>query len=780
MIRMGEHMGEQPSGGPAYAGFEGTVGRTFAGSTGWWPERKVPPAGAPNVVVMLADDLGFADLGCFGSEIATPNLDAMAAGGLRYTNFHSTPMCSPTRASLLTGVNHHLAGFGTVAHVDAGFPGYAMELPADTATLPEILRDNGYATMMVGKWHLAKDSDCSAAGPRHSWPCQRGFESFYGFLDAFTNLHQPHRLTQDNHQVEVDQYPDDYYVTDDLTDRAISMIRERKASNPEQPFLLYFAHGAVHAPLHALPADIESYRSRYDQGWDELRRARHARQIELGVITADTPLAPRNTEANHDVRPWDDLTDRERELFARHMEVYAAMVDRIDQNVGRLTGALADLGELDNTIFIFTSDNGASREGEQVGTSSYYVHLLQGDDVDADHARLDLLGGPQTTPHYPRGWAMASNTPFRLYKINTHAGGHTVPTIVSWPAGMADGRQTGAGEVRRQYTHVTDLLPTICDLIGIEPPTERGGRPLLPRAGASFAGTMSDPQAPSLHRSTVEEMNGHRSYYEDGWEIVTLHQPLTPFDDDEWELYDLTTDAIELHDRSADEPERRRAMIDAWEREAWANQVYPLDEGSSIKYLVRPERSQVYREPVTIVAGTPALERWRSVQLIWFRSVTITASVDFVPGDHGMLVSHGDQGGGYALYVLDDELRFVHNNGRGGLLECSAGRLDRGAAELTVHLDAVGGGVWNLTMSVDGVERAQLAGVPLLYGIAPFEGISVGRDPRSPVDWSLNQRFGSFPYSGALRSVAYVPGADAPDSPDNLFEIIRGMGLAYE
>ncbi len=285
-------MPDQQPAGPAYAGFEGRVGRTFAGSDGWWPPRAEPPTGAPNVVVILADDLGFADLGCYGSEIATPNLDALAAAGLRYTNFHATPMCSPTRASLLTGVNHHLAGFGTVAHSDAGFPGYAMELPATTATLPEILRSHGYATFMVGKWHLAKDSDISAAGPQHSWPCQRGFDRFYGFLDAFTNLHQPHRLTEDNHQVEVDAYPDDFYLTDALTDRAVSMIRESKASNPDKPFFLYFAHGAVHAPLHAKAADIERYRGAYDEGWDVLRQRRYARQLELGVLAAERRWPP--------------------------------------------------------------------------------------------------------------------------------------------------------------------------------------------------------------------------------------------------------------------------------------------------------------------------------------------------------------------------------------------------------------------------------------------------------------------------------------------------------
>ena len=459
-----------------YPGFPGTVGRTFAGSEGWWPPRPSAPVGAPNIVIMMADDLGFADLGCYGSEINTPNLDALAARGLRSTGFHSTPMCSPTRAALLTGLEPHRAGAGTVAHVDPGFPGYASELAPDVATIAEILRDQaGYSTLMVGKWHLAKDSDCSAAGPRHSWPCQRGFDRYYGFLGPFTNLHQPNVIVEDNHFVDVDQYPDDYYFTDDITDRAIGMIRDTKAANPSQPFLLYFAHGAVHAPLHARSEDIERYRGRYDAGWDALRDERFARQQATGVVPEGVELPPRNTELNHNVEAWSDLEPREQALFARHMEVYAAMVDRIDQNVGRLVAELEAIGELDNTIFIFTSDNGASREGEVTGTTAYYVHLLQGDDVDADIARIDHIGGPQTTPHYPRGWAMASGTPFRLYKINTHQGGHSVPFIFSWPAGARAGKLGADGEIRRQYLHVTDVLPTLLELVGVERPDARNG-----------------------------------------------------------------------------------------------------------------------------------------------------------------------------------------------------------------------------------------------------------------------------------------------------------------
>jgi arylsulfatase len=758
-----------------YEGFEGRVGRTFAGSEGWWPPRPELPGDAPNVVVMLADDLGYSDLGCYGSEIDTPNLDALATGGVRFTNFHVTPMCSPTRAALLTGVNPHRAGIGTVAHSDAGFPGYAMELADDVATAAEVFRDQGYSTFMVGKWHLAKDSDCSAAGPTHSWPCRRGFDRFYGFLDAFTNQHHPHRIVEDNHLVDVDRYPDGYFFTDDITDHAISMVREQQASNPSKPFLLYFAHGSVHAPIQAPAGDIAKYADRYAAGWDVLREERWRRQQELGVIPAGLPLPPRNPEPGHEVAAWADLPPREQELYARHMAVYAGMVDNLDQNVGRLVAALAELGQLDNTIFLFLSDNGASREGEVTGTTAYYVHLLQGDDVDADAARLDSIGGPTTTPHYPRGWAMAGNTPFRLYKINTHAGGHSVPCILSWPAQIAAG-----GSYRRQFQHVTDVLPTILDCCGLTMPTERNGRALAEPAGASFRSAIDDPDAVSTHPEQHYEQQGHRGFYRDGWEVVTLHQPLTPFSDAEWELYDLTSDPNELHDLSDAHPERRRELAAAWEDAAWANYVYPLDEGSGIKYLLRPPRSGVFAEPVTILPGTATLERWRSLQLIWFRAVSIRIALDHGEGDQGYLVAHGDQGAGYGVYVLDDELVFVHNDGRGRMRQLSGGRLAAGPNAVMVDLAAPGKQQWTVTLVVDGQARASLDDVPMLYGMAPFEGIDVGIDRRSPVSWEIYERFGPFPYTGVLRSVCYEPGEPAPDAPERMLDVIRAMGAKFE
>ncbi|MCU1497140.1 MAG: arylsulfatase family protein [Acidimicrobiales bacterium] len=776
---MTDHTADE--GGPAgpYAGFGGKVGRTFAGSESWWPERPHPGADAPNVVIVLVDDLGFADLGCYGSEIPTPNIDRLAGNGVQFTNFHVTPMCSPTRAALLTGVNPHRAGAGHVANSDPGFPGYAAELADDVATAAELFRDAGYHTMAIGKWHLTKDADLSDAGPRHSWPLQRGFDRYYGVLDAFTNLHHPHRLVHDNHTVEVDQYPEGYYVTDDLTDRAIGFIRHQKASNPSQPFLCYFAHIAVHAPLQCKESDRRNHAGRYDAGWDALRQARHERQVVLGLLPEGTPLPPRNAEEGDDVTPWADLEPADQALFARYMEVYAAMVDSVDQSVGRLHAALEELGEADNTIFVFLSDNGASREGEAGGTTSYFRTLVSKnvtdlEDQQFDRDRIDLAGGPQALVHYPRGWAMASNTPFRLYKINTHAGGHSVPFIFHWPAGQRD-----AGR-RDQWAHVTDLLPTLCELAGVGRPAERFGIALQPLNGTSLVPILA--YADALHERGPQylEMAGHRGYYDGDWEVVTRHQPLTEFGLHEWELYNLADDRTETRNLAAEYPERVADMAAGWEAAAQENQVYPLDEGSRLRYVVRPPYELPLQEPVRIVAGTHTLERYRSQQLIQWRSFDVDVELAYADGDRGVLVSHGDQGGGYLLYVDDDgELVFGHN-GYGAMSELRCGPVPTGATRIGLAVTAPGGWRWNVAVSVDGTPVGGLDDLVMLGAMAPFEGVNVGIDRRSPVCWDLHQRHGTFAWTGALHAVTYTPGEPAPDAGSRFLDLLREIGMRYE
>ena len=765
---------------PAYDDFQGTVGKTFAASEPWWPERPAAPDGAPNVVVMLVDDLGYADLGCFGSEIETPHVDATAEAGIRFANFHSTPMCSPTRAALMTGRNAHAVGVGFVAHIDPGFPGYSSELPKNQPSMAEVLRANGYATFMVGKWHLAKEQDMSEAGDRHSWPLQRGFDQYYGFLEALTNFHHPHRLYEGNSVVTAESFPDDYYLTDDLTDRAVRMIRESKVADPHKPFFLYYSHGAVHAPLHAKAADIAKHRGRYDTGWDELRAARFARQKDLGVVPQDTVLPPRNSEPGEDVVAWSELTDDEKALYPRYMEIYAAMVQTVDESLGRIRAVLEELGELDNTLILITSDNGASREGKASGTTAYFrdggsqTREVDSAVIKESLARIDDIGGPTTWPHYPRGWAMACNTPFRLYKVSTVAGGHQVPMVLSWPAGLP----TRHEPARWQYSHVIDVLPTLIDLIGLTPLDSRDGRRADPFDGVSLQSVIEDPMASTAHSKQHYECMGNRALYRDGWEALTVHQALTPFSDDRWQLYHTAEDPTQTRDLALELPERVTELVKLWEEEAWANQVYPLDEGTRLKYLYRPKSQASFAERLRIPRGTPTLERWRSSRLIAGRSFDIVVDWAHKPGAEGVLVAHGGQESGYLLYVENSRLTFAHNNC--GVLRSVDTELATTSSEVRVRVSAPGGAIWNVEVMVDQEVRCELKGLRQFAGFLPFNGIDVGRDCRSPVDWELGQRRGTFRYTGPLSAVTYIPGYLAPDAAQKLIDEAREIGLALE
>lgn len=749
----------------------------MAGSEPDWLSRPVAPDGAPNIIFVLADDVGFADIGCFGAEINTPHLDRLAAEGVRFSNFHVNPMCSPTRASLLTGVNCHAAGMGHIAQDDPGFPGYRAELGNDVATAAEILRGHGYATMMVGKWHLCRDSAMSAGGPYDAWPVQRGFDRFYGILEAFTNLHQPHRLIDDNHAVITDRYPDDYFLTDDLTDRAITMLRERHASRPGQPFMLYVAHPAAHAPLLAKAVDIGRYCDTYNVGWDEIRRRRFERQIELGIITAGTVLPAPAAGDVDGVRAWDDLSGTERLVYARYMAVYAAMVDEIDQSMGRLRAALEETGQWDNTIVIFLSDNGASREGEATGTTNYFAHLAGAPDTVArDADRLDLIGSAQTMSHYPRGWAMAGNTPFRLYKRHTHAGGIQVPCIISWPTGLAE----HVGEIRTQYAHCVDIVPTVLDLAGLAAPAEHRGFALRAMDGVSLVPVLRDAAHGEVRAEQYYENEGHRGFYRDGWEVVSNRVPRTSFGDHEWELYDLAADPTETRDLAASQPERVAALAQGWHDAAAGNNVYPLDEGSGWRWVVRPPDDDVFRDPVTIWPGTPTLERIRSGSLTWQRTFTITIDVTHASGSEGVLVAHGDQGGGYSVEVRGGRLVFVHNDGHGTTATHDAGALSAGRHTVLVSIAAPGGGRWNVSVMIGGAPAGAPIDCTMMWPIAPFSGIDVGIDRGSPIDWHRYEREGAFAYPATLHSVRYEPGEMAPDAPARFTEFLREWGAKFE
>ncbi|MEU0931862.1 arylsulfatase [Embleya sp. NPDC005971] len=760
-----------------YQGFPGRVGRTFATSEPAWPQPRAARPGAPNVVVVLIDDMGYSDIGPFGSEIPTPTLDRLAERGLRLTNYHTMPLCSPARAALLTGLNPHRVGYAMVANADPGFPGYGMEISDDIPTLPQTLHDAGYATFAVGKWHLVRDSASNTADHRGNWPLQKGFDRYYGVLEGLTSLFHPHQLVRDNSPLDIDELPEDYYYTDDITDQAIAMIKGLRAHDHDKPFFLYVAHNAVHGPLQAKAADIAAQRGRYDRGWDVLREERFDRQRAAGLFDPGTRLPRRNFEAGQEVGAWADLEPRTRELYARYMEVYAGMVANIDHNLGRLVDTLAALGELDNTVIVFTSDNGGTGEGGAEGTRAYFKRFNQHPAKPADwrgdiELDPDLIGGPRSLIHYPRGWGMASNTPFRLYKGQTYAGGVRVPFVISWPAGL---RERG---VRPQYQYVTDVLPTLLDLAGVPVPPERSGAPTQELDGTSFTNVLADPTAESRHGEQYSEMVGNRSYYRHPYKLVTHHRAGDAYDDEEWALYDITADPTEIDDLADRHPEVVRELAAAWEAAAWRNGVFPLADGGGL--ALRGPAEERLRRPVRLLAGTPELERYRSAKLITFRDFEVSIELGgHGAADQGVLVSHGDQGGGYSVYVEDGRLFFAYNE-YGELHEVDAGELAPGTRVVVLRAHARPHFRWDFTVAVDGEDVAWLEGVHILIGMAPLQGISVGVDRKSPVSWPLWERRRSFRYTGDLTAVTYTPGPPAPYDPETVVRALREAAATFE
>ena len=764
-----------------YESFGGRAAEFVSDSVPWWPATEGAPAGAPNVIVMLVDDLGFSDLGPFGSEIPTPAVDELADTGWVFTNYRTAPMCSPARAALLTGLNPHRAGFGYVAHTDPGFPGFTCEIPEAAPTLAESLRAGGYATFMVGKWHLTLESRLHDAADRSSWPLQRGFDRYFGSMDGFTSLHHPHRLVRDNSVVDIAEFPEGYFLTDQLVDEALGMIGDLRVNASDRPFFLYFAHTSVHGPIQAKASDIARHEGRYEAGWNALRERRFARQRELGIVSRDAVL-PEGALASEDRIPdWGSLSAEERELFARHMEVYAAAVDSVDQSIARLRERLAELGELDNTIIVLASDNGGTAEGGPSGTRSYFAQFGANtslpDDWVRDVARdPELIGGPRVFSQYPTGWARVSNTPFRDFKSSTYEGGVHAPLVVSWPARAGGGAGSGATRgLRDRFVFVSDLAPTILELTGVPPLTERGGIPALAPDGRSVAGMLADPAHEGREEQYFECL-GRRALVEGEWKVLS---PVAPTRREgaaggSWELYHLASDPTETRDLAAAEPERVERLAGRWVEEAWRNTVFPLDDDGTL-HETRPATEAEFSAPVVIPPFRPPLERFRASKLTLLRSFVVEATVTLEPGGGGVVVAHGDQGGGYLL-AIEDGAPVVAYNAYGDMHRAVGSRLAPGEHRLVLAVDELEGLRWRLRLSVDGAPDVEIPSVPMLIGMAPFTGISVGYDYGGPVDWELHERRGIFRFAGGeIRSLRYVPGARSPHDRTELREIGRAV-----
>ena len=654
--------------------FPGVIGRTLDESSPAWPSPKRAPAGTPNVMVVLWDDVGFGQFSAFGGLCETPTLDRLADRGLRYTNFHTTALCTPTRGALLTGRNHHSLGLSAITETSLGYPAHNCFVGPEHGFLSEILLEHGFNTFAVGKWHLTPPTESTPAGPYSRWPLGRGFERFYGFMSGSTDQWFPD-LVSDNHSVPQPTGPDDgYHLNIDLADQAIQFVKDAHVHAPDKPFLLYYAPGAGHSPHQVEPEWIDKYRGRFDAGWDDYRQVVFDRQRRLGIIDESATLAARDP----DVPAWDSLSRDAQRMYARQMEVYAAFLEQTDHHLGRVIDFIDELDELDNTIVIVMSDNGASAEGGEHGTFNEALFFNGVDKTLEDNLKhIDDWGGVDTYAHYSWGWTSAGNTPFRRWKRETYRGGVTDPCIVSWPAGIA-----ARGEVRSQYAHVIDIAPTIMDVLGISPPSDIGGVIQTEIHGTSFAHTFGDASAPTHHTTQYFEMFGSRSIYRDGWKancpfpgpsfaeaaesgrffgMDLTAEVLEDLDATGWELYGLDNDPTETVNMATAEPEKLREMVDLWYSEADAYGVFPLASVGATRLLTkRPTIAAQSTRQVWYPDAAPVY--FGASPKPYNRPYSITADVT-IPADgaEGILVSHGSRHGGYALFVQDGHLHHVYN-----------------------------------------------------------------------------------------------------------------------
>ena len=739
------------------AGPPAIPGKTLAQSRPSWPAPVRAPAGSPNVIVILLDDMGFSDLGCFGGDIHTPHIDALAAGGLRFTGYTTVPMCTPARAALLTGRNPHSVGCGWLSQSNPGYPGYGGEISLAAPTMAELLRAGGYSTLAAGKWHNTYDRNNLPGGDTRSWPIQRGFDQFYGFMGAETSYFQPDNMMEGNHPANVVSYPEGYFAPDDYTQRAVEWLTQHATSSPDKPFFLYLAFQTPHGPLHAKQADLQRYRGRFNEGWDVLRRQRYERQRAAGLIEPNAGFAPRNPG----VPEWAALSDDERALFARYMEVYAALLDNADQNVGRLMTCLQRLGQFDNTLVLLTSDNGANAVAGPSGVMNLIGRRMGATENMALNLQLlkeDRVGDADTYVCYPTGWTQLSNTPYRYFKRTPMAGGIRVPLIMHWPRHI-----TEPGSLRSQWVHVTDLLPTVMDFVGGRMPEQFNGHATRPFDGRSFAHLVNDASASPVRDRQYYELQGSRAYISGSWKIVSLQTPDKAIDLDNWMLFNLADDPAEIHDLALTEPERLRQMVDEFEAEAGVNHVYPIDTRDERRnHHVPPHEVARMLMPRRFYPLGPSVPSLVVSPLVCDRSYRLTARFDWSIGQEGVIFALGDRFCGLALFVEAGSLHCVYQwwhqptalppiaLSEGPQLyrfEYVAARARKGSASAWL----------NDQLSVADIDLS-----PTMLRI-PTAGMSVGLSRRLSVTERYAHR-GAFQYEGAIDHVLIEPGELAPGS----------------
>lgn len=708
-----------------------------------------PPAGAPNVLIVLIDDMGFGASSAFGGPIHMPTLQRLADDGLRYSRFHNCALCSPTRQALLTGRNCHSVEMGVITELATSVPGYTSIRPNTAATIAEVLRLNGYSTAAYGKMHQTPAWEVSPSGPFDRWPTGEGFEDFYGFVAAETNQWAP-TLVRGTTPVEPPDDPD-YHVTPDLVDHAIAWVQSQQALTPDKPFFIYLSFGATHAPHHAPPEWIEKYRGKFDQGWDKVREETLARQKELGVVPPDTQLTARN----EGIPAWDDLSADQQRIAARLMETYAGFAEHTDYHAGRLIDALETMGALDNTLLIFIAgDNGASAEGSKYGTHNELLTLNGvGDIGELMLAHFDDIGTPRTYNHYPIGWAHAMDCPYQWTKqIASHWGGTRTGMAIRWPAGFQ-----AKGEVRHQFHHVIDIVPTILECAGLPEPDVVNGVTQKPIEGVSMAYTFDDPAAPDRRTTQYFEMFGNRGIYHNGWSAVTRHSNLfgqisQDWSEDVWELYDGSTDWSQAHDLAAEMPEKLAELQQIFLIEAAKYNVFPLDdrrvERFNADFAGRPDLMG-HRTSLTLYPGMVHLME-NAVLNVKNKSYSVTAELEIPEsGAEGVILAQGGRFAGWSLYANAGVLKFAYNWLGSEMTTISAAEpLPAGPVTVKYDFTYDGGepGAGGMgTLFVNDVQAGQgRIDKTVGYVFSADEGMDVGCDLASPVTEDYPERNNAF------------------------------------
>ena len=743
-------------------GFGGVIAERYDESEEWWPDYEEPNKDAPNVIIFLLDDVGFAQVGSFGALIETPNIDQLASNGLRFNNFHTTALCSPSRASLMAGRFPHSIGLGSHALTAMGFPGYNAVMPESAKSVANYLGEVGYVNYALGKWDHTPLYEVSQVGPFDRWPSGEGFHHAYTFMAA--DVHQFVPVMWNDHTPE--PYRKSVHLDQDLADRAIEWITGHKSIKPDLPFMMLWASGSMHSPHHAPDSHIDKYKGKFDMGWDVAREQILARQIELGVVPEGTQL----TERIDEIPAWDSLPDEEKSLYARQMEVFAAQMEWVDMQIGRVVEELERIGELDNTLIFITADNGASGEGGLAGTfnETYVLNGLQ-TPLEANLRAQEDWGRENTYPHYHAGWAMAGNTPFRYFKQSEHRGGQHDALVVHWPNGIE-----AQGEVRSQYHHISDIAPTIMEAAGITVPEEYHGVEQQPMDGVSMIYAFDDANAPNRKERQYYEMFGNRAIWVDGWKAVTLHanrmpwdvNVVLPFEQDEWELYHVAEDFSESTNVAEQNPEKLAELIEIFDEEAWKYNVYPLYDDMIARLGAQQDR--LFGDQTEFIYYAPGAVRIaeKSSAPVKNRAHTIETNIDLQGGEEGVIVAVGGMTGGYSMFIKNNKLYYDYNFLDGVHYVLESPPLPTGPTDLKFNfiLTQPFGGTGELFVNGQKVDEVEMPQMHIsTYSLA--ETFDVGMDTGTQVSAMYTD---PFEFTGLIDKVIFNVSDDEAVAPRDM------------